>query len=138
MVVCQLRKWDRKGYLKSRPRLVSSTTSAGKVVDLAELDTKNNQTLVFDASGMKGFGGAERKIAISYADMAGVVWMAPEIERKVRMKAASFDRLIIERFDGTSVVIEGIGQAVFPLLRAFDWIGKQNRAKRLEESSRAG
>ena len=47
------------------------------------------------------------------------------------MKATpDFDRLIINRFDGTSVAIDGLGQAVFSLLNGFGWIARQNREAR--------
>jgi hypothetical protein len=70
-------------------------------------------------------------VLVPFADVSGANWMSKNLEEKVRMKATpDFDRLLIEQFNGRTVVIDGLGQAVFPLLRAFELIGQQNAKNR--------
>jgi hypothetical protein len=131
MLVVQLRKWDRKGYLKNRPRPDLQNRLHGAAVDRVEFDTGNGKTCVFDSAGLQVLSGTAVEATVAYGDVSGADWMATEIDEKTRMKRTpDFDRLIIERFNGASLVIDGLGQAVFPLLRAFGWIAARNNASR--------
>jgi len=38
---------------------------------------------------------------------------------KIKQKGSHFHRMILERNDGSDLVLEGLGQAVFPLLNFF-------------------
>jgi hypothetical protein len=54
--------------------------------------------------------------------------MAKEMEEKIRLKRTpDFDRLIIERTGDIDVMMDNLDQAVFPLLRAFEWISTANK-----------
>jgi hypothetical protein len=57
--------------------------------------------------------------------------MAKEMEDKLRLKSTpDFDRLIIERRGDIDVVMDNLDQAVFPLVRAFEWIATAARLYR--------
>ena len=45
MIVVQLRKWDRKGYLKNRPRPDLQTSSAGAKLTVVEVETRHGKDL---------------------------------------------------------------------------------------------
>jgi hypothetical protein len=127
MIIVQLRKWDRKGHLKNRPRPDLQIVLPGARLTRVEVDTRHGKTCVFESTAMLVVSGSAVEASAAYADVSGAVWIAKEMDEKIRLKRSpDFDRLIVERFDGTSLVIDGLGQAVFPLLRAFGWIGGQN------------
>jgi hypothetical protein len=82
---------------------------------------------------MQIVSGTSVEGSLAYSDISKAIWMAKETSEKLRLKTTpEFDRLTVERFDGTSLVIEELGQAVFPLLRAFGWIAQQNATSRAD------
>jgi hypothetical protein len=135
MVVVQLRKWDRKGYLQSRPRPDLQALSSGIQLNRVEIDTRLGETCTFDLNGMRVHCGGVTKAAVEYADVSGADWMSKNPQEAVRMKSTpDFDRLIIERFDGASFAINGLGQAVFPLFQAFRYIARRNKESRADQT----
>jgi hypothetical protein len=125
IIVVQLRKWDRKGCLKNRPRPDLQTNSGGAKLTVVEVETRHGKTCLFESDAMQIVSGTAVEGSLAYSDISKAICMAKETSEKLRLKTTpEFDRLIVERFDGTSLVIEGLGQAVFPLLRAFGWIAQ--------------
>ena len=89
---------------------------------------------MFDAAEFKLLHGAAIEESVLYADVSASDWMSMvdkmDPAEKVRIKQTpDFDRLIVERFDGSRVHVDGLGQAVFPLLRAFSLVGQQNQIR---------
>lgn len=56
---------------------------------------------------------------VGFEDVAKCIWIDRDPAVAAKLKKSKFDRVILERLDGTEVVIEGIGQAVFPLMSFF-------------------
>lgn len=56
---------------------------------------------------------------LRYDDLEHCIWIDRDRELKVKRKATHFHRIILERNDGSDLVLEGLGQAVFPLLKFF-------------------
>lgn len=61
-----------------------------------------------------------------YSDVSHCDWIARredirdlDTEAQRKLKASGFDRLILALNDGRDVVVEGLGQAAFPLLKFF-------------------
>ena len=56
---------------------------------------------------------------IRYSELEHCIWIDRDREVKVKQKASHFHRIILERSDGSELVLEGLGQGVFPLLEFF-------------------
>jgi hypothetical protein len=122
---------DRRGYLKFRP--APALWSGGQPVVPASISisTRSGKHWTFDKDGFALFDGTNRDCRIDYTDVLRVHWMAKEMEDKLRLKSTpDFDRLIIERRGDIDVVMDNLDQAVFPLVRAFEWIATATRLYR--------
>ena len=66
---------------------------------------------------------------LCYDELAHCIWIDRDHEMKVKNKHSHFQRMILERRDGSEIVLDGLGQAVFPLLKFF-WfkLGRGERA----------
>lgn len=130
MIATQLRKWDRRGYLKFRP--VPDLWSGGHPVVPASvsISTRTGKYWTFDKEGFASHDVGNWECRIAYADVLRVHWMAKEMEEKLRLKGTpDFDKLIIERTGDIDVVMDNLDQSVFPLLRAFEWISTANKER---------
>jgi hypothetical protein len=71
---------------------------------------------------------------VDYTHMVKCHWMSDSkpqcIKEARRMKEEHFDRLILQRGDGSNLVVDHLDQAVFPLLRFFEWQLLKAEAKR--------
>ncbi|QOV90161.1 hypothetical protein [Humisphaera borealis] len=56
---------------------------------------------------------------VRFDDVAACIWIDRDDETAAKLKTEKFHRLILELREGREVVIEGLGQAVFPLLNFF-------------------
>ena len=56
---------------------------------------------------------------LRYDDLAHCIWIDRDYQWRVKHKHSHFQRMILERRDGSEVVLDGLGQAVFPLLTFF-------------------
>jgi hypothetical protein len=83
---------------------------------LVEVINRRGQGVFFTASG---FTMPERGF-VRYDDVARVVWMGRD--RDLRRKREEFDRIELEFADGSSAKLLDLDQAVFPLLKFFDWM----------------
>jgi hypothetical protein len=129
-IAMQLRKWDRRGYLKFRPDPDLWSDGRPLVPVAVSIGTRAGKHWTFDKEGLAFFDGTDRDCRIAYADVLRVHWMAKETEEKLRMKLTpDFDRLIIERIGDIDVAMENLDQAVFPLLRAFESITAANKER---------
>jgi hypothetical protein len=59
------------------------------------------------------------KTLFSYDDVLYCDWIDRDREIAIKLKGTHFSRLIIELKDGRQLVLEDLGQAVFPLLKLF-------------------
>ena len=53
---------------------------------------------------------------VVFADLIGYDWISPEMEDKVALKDAHFDRLYLYPRDAPPIVLDHLGQAVYPLM----------------------
>lgn len=56
---------------------------------------------------------------LRYDELQHCIWIDRDREMQVKRKVSHYERLILERSDGTELVLDGLGQAVFPLLKFF-------------------
>jgi hypothetical protein len=56
---------------------------------------------------------------LRYDELKHCIWIDRDRETKVKRKTSHFHRMILELNDGSEFVLEGLGQAVFPLLKFF-------------------
>ena len=58
-------------------------------------------------------------VSVWYADVEHCVWIDRDPDSKGMRKQTHFGRMVLEMAGGKEVVLEGLGQAVFPLLSFF-------------------
>jgi hypothetical protein len=63
--------------------------------------------------------GPDAYTMLSYSDMVGYDWISPEMSRKVEEKKAHFDRLYLYPRDAPPIVLDHLGEAVYPMLAFF-------------------
>jgi hypothetical protein len=63
--------------------------------------------------------GEEACEMLTYSDLVGYDWISPEMSEKVALKSEHFDRLYLHPRSGPSIVLDHLGQAVYPLLTFF-------------------
>ena len=56
---------------------------------------------------------------VRYEDLQHCIWIDRDRETKLKLKVTHFQRIILERKDGSELILDGLGQAVFPLLKFF-------------------
>ena len=119
MVEIQLRKWMTRGHLhnvilkpkRSHPSVPQDETIIAEVID------QSGKSLFFTVNGFtlpgKGF--------ICYREIKAVKWISFKPDR-FRRKAEDFDHIEFLLLDGSQVALTDVEQAVFPLLKFFEWL----------------
>jgi hypothetical protein len=123
MLEIQFRKASTKRYVLNatlRPAYSHPAIPTGEA-PLVEVINRRGQGVFFTASG---FTMPERGY-VRYDDISRVVWMGRD--RDLRRKREEFDRIEIEFADGSSAKLLDLDQAVFPLLKFFDWMIQRRR-----------
>ncbi len=111
-------RWVAKGYTPN-----VTLTAAGDDVGIGlepgesaiariALDHESEPLLLTDLRLVQG-----SQTLVRFDDVVACIWI--DRDNKARQKALKFGRVIIELRDGSEVIIEGLGQAVFPLLNFF-------------------
>ena len=59
------------------------------------------------------------RTVLRYEELEHCIWIDRDHEQKAKLKHSHFQRIILERRDGSELVLDGLGQAVFPLLKFF-------------------
>jgi hypothetical protein len=121
MVEIQLRKWigkRRVHNVKLRPAYSHPSLPAGETVIAVVVD-RDGQGLFFTGSGFTSPGHG----FIRYDDIMVAEWISSEpLDVKATRKREDFDHIEFSLRDGSSVTLADLDQAVFPLLRFFEWM----------------
>ncbi len=56
---------------------------------------------------------------LRYDELEHCIWIDRDREMQVKLKVSHYHKIILERKDGSELVLDGLGQAVFPLLTFF-------------------
>lgn len=56
---------------------------------------------------------------LRYDELRYCIWIDRDLKMKGKLKQTHFQRIILERHDTSELVLDGLGQAVFPLLKFF-------------------
>jgi len=124
MVEIQLQKWMTRDHLHnvilkskcSHPSLPKDESSVAEVVD------RNGHSYFFTNNGFilpgRGF--------VSYRDIKAIEWISFKPDRFKR-KAEDFDHIEFLFFDGSQAALTDVEQAVFPLLKFFEWMLEQRK-----------
>ena len=128
-----LRRWNRKGYTPN----VALAEKGGEPPIRLEKD-EWSIALIQTADGRKLFLTSDRIIegdrtVIRYGEVIRCHWITDhaDAQEAARLKQTHCDRLVLDLRDGRKVVLDQLGQAVFPLLRFFqsissvDWVSRQ-------------
>jgi hypothetical protein len=133
MIEIQFGKWHR-----SHPLLHCSILSKERVAEVLKsgeneavvtVRTTGGRVLALFPSALSWEG---RKIA--YGEIEGHEWIDLEHAAKARNKAEHFDRLHLITASGV-VTIEGLGQAVFPLMKSLEMIQKKSGGRARDQSA---
>ncbi len=99
-------------------------------VPLARVRTTDGRGIIFTT--VRVICGTEQ--FLDYKDILDCRWMSDSFSKDLkeirRMKEEHFDRLILKRGDGSTLVLDHLDQAVFPLLRFLEWQVLKTEAKR--------
>ena len=121
MVEIQLRKWIGKRHVHNvnlSPTPSHPSVPPGETV-IAEVVDRSGQGLFFTGSGftLPGHG------FIHYDDITAAEWISSEpFGVRAKRKREDFDHIEFALSDGSSVTLTDVQQAVFPLLRFFEWM----------------
>ena len=63
--------------------------------------------------------GEQAQTVVLYSDVVGYDWISPDMSKKVELKDAHFDRLYLHRRSGPHIVLDNLGEAVYPMLTFF-------------------
>jgi len=88
---------------------------------IADVIDKAGSSIPFTESGFLAPGNR----FVLYADVKRVHWISKEVEEKAKNKRDHFDRLEFDLSDGTTLFLKDLDQAVFPLLKFFEWLQKE-------------
>ena len=112
--------WVAKGYTPN-VTLFSAGDVAGVAMEPGEspiaciaLNSGSEPLLLTDVRLIQG-----GETLVRFGDVAASIWIDRDSKTAARLKTEKFHRVILELRDGSEVVIEGLGQAVFPLLNFF-------------------
>jgi hypothetical protein len=124
-----LRRWVRKGYAPN-----VSLAEDGAAIP-ASPDAGEQLIAVVRADGGRVFALTDSRVVengetlFRYAEVIRCHWITddPDPMEAARLKRTHFHRIIVELAGGRRAVLEGIGQAVFPLLRFFGSVASGER-----------
>jgi hypothetical protein len=126
MIEIQLQKWMTRGHLhnvilkpkRSHPSLPKDEILVAEVID------RSGQSYFFTNNGFT----LPRKGFVSYQEIKAVKWISFKPDRFKR-KAEDFDHIEFLFLDGSQIALTDVEQAVFPLLKFFEWtLEKRTRA----------
>ena len=119
MVEIQLRKWMTRGRIHNvtlRPAYSHPSVPAGETV-VAEVIARSGYGVFLTNNGFtlpdRGF--------IAYRDVVSAAWISTQPDRLAR-KREDFDHIEFSLRDGSPATLTDVEQAVFPLLRFFQWM----------------
>jgi hypothetical protein len=126
MLEIQLRKWIARGRVHNvtlRPTYSHPSVPVGETV-VAEIVDRSSQGVFFTNNGFTLPGSG----FIRYGDIVSAAWISTRPAR-LPLKREDFDHIELLLRDGSSVTLIDVEQAVFPLLRFFQWtINKRKNA----------
>src|SRR4051794_24177060 len=119
-----LRRWDRKGYTPN-----VALAEEGGVPPIRLEEAERSIALVQTADGRQLVLTSGRivegdRTVLRYGEVIRCHWITDHADpwEAARLKRTHCHRLILELRDGRTVVLDQLGQAVFPLLRFFQSI----------------
>jgi len=125
MIEVQFGKWNRSHPLPHCEILtkqrVLDIVASGEIVPVVSIRTSDGGVLALGPKAIEWKGRA-----IDYSEIERHEWIDLDHQEKARNKTTHFDRLHLITKDGT-VMIEGLGQAVFPLMKSLEMIQKDRK-----------
>jgi hypothetical protein len=120
----QFRKWLNKGYLHNvvlHPTYARSGLPVEETF-IADVIDKAGRSIPFTESGFlapdHGF--------VRYADIERTHWISKNWDGSdPKDKRQRFDHLELELSDNSTLLLKDLDQAVFPLLKFFEWLQKE-------------
>lgn len=124
MLEIQLRKWIGKRHVpnvKLHPSYSHPSVPTGETV-IVEVIDRTAEGLFFTSSGftLPGHG------FVYYDDIVTAMWISSRPDRFTH-KREDYDHIELILRDGSSVTLTDVEQAVFPLLRFFEWMIERRR-----------
>jgi hypothetical protein len=63
--------------------------------------------------------GDQAQTVAVYSDLVGYDWISPDMSKKVALKDEHFDRLYLHPRSGPPILLDNMGQAIYPMLKFF-------------------
>jgi len=122
MIEVQFGKWNRSHPLShceivSKQR-VHEIVVSGEMAPVVAIRTSGGGVVTLGPLAIEWNGGS-----IAYSEIERHEWIDLDRQGKIRNKTAHFDRLHLITKTGV-VLVDGLGQAVFPLMRSLEMIQK--------------
>lgn len=83
---------------------------------LVRIDTTVGGSLLVTARGVFREVGSAATLLAPFGELVGYDWISPDMETKIAEKRAHFDRLYVYLRGERTVVLDHLGQAVYPLM----------------------
>ena len=118
--------WVAEGYALNVTLVLpgerpSATLGAGETaIARIGLEAESSAILLTDRRLLRG-----DETLVRFDEVESCIWIDRDDVVAARLKRSKFDRVILDLYDGREVVIDGLGQAVFPLLnfwRLYTWV----------------
>jgi len=83
------------------------------------IDATDGSTYLLTPKRLARLVGDAAYTMLSYPDMVGYDWIAPEMSKKVELKREHFDRLYLYPRSAPTITLDHLGHAVYPMLAFF-------------------
>lgn len=116
---CQLGKWSRehapniKMLVEQSPIAIPLESNESAIAEIS-LGSGGSPIIVTDLQLMR-----DGETLLRYDELQHCIWIDRDRKMQVKLKVSHYQRLILERKDGSELILDGLGQTVFPLLRFF-------------------
>lgn len=94
---------------------------------VAKVLSKNGQSYYFTGLRIVWKTGQYTRY-LEFEKVSSVHWISDSTQEKLRLKNSQYDYLVLEMVDGEKICLNGLDQAVFPLLNFFNWLLIQKRS----------
>ncbi|MGC3989134.1 MAG: hypothetical protein QM796_05500 [Chthoniobacteraceae bacterium] len=126
MLEIQLRKWIRREHTYNvvlHPASSHPAIAANECI-IAEITNRRSEPLYFTKTAFTAPGRG----LIHYDDIVMAAWISTQPNKSSR-KETDHDHIELMLRDGTPITLEDLSQAVFPLLKFFEWACSSPRKK---------
>ena len=122
ILVSKIKRHDKSCRFTARPNISHDLSNVSISNDHVTIKTKNGEYLHAYGDRLE-----HMESVLSFSDIENIEWITPEPDPvlKARYKSKKYDSLYLFHPEG-QIDIEGIGQAVFPVMSFIEWVRNQS------------